>query len=89
MTLKFAHYREYEDHGPHAVPERSIKGGRTVAYTEENGVVTFAVAKCGPRDNFCRKTGRVIAEGRYLKGKFDTIQLADGQTAYEAIGEAL
>jgi len=33
----------------------------------EKNKVKFGVAICGPRDNFARKVGRSIAEGRALK----------------------
>lgn len=29
----------------------------------------LAAARCGDKDNFCRKTGRRIAVGRFVKGK--------------------
>lgn len=43
----------------------ACKGGATVAYWQpEPGVVLYAVAHCSPRDNYNKKIGRAIAEGR-------------------------
>jgi len=43
----------------------ATKGGATVAYWQpEPGVVLYAVAHCSPRDNYNKKIGRAIAEGR-------------------------
>lgn len=42
----------------------------TVVAKFENNTLVFAVARCSDKDQFCRKTGRAIAEGRLSKGKF-------------------
>lgn len=88
---KFAHFRHIHRAEEFDAPvEVATKGGKTVAYTEENGIVRFAVATCSSRDNFCRKTGRYIAEQRLKSHKLvTTVQLVEGQSAYEAISEAL
>lgn len=47
----------------------NAKGGKkfTVAYRVVNGSINFEVAACNERDQFCRRIGRAIAEGRLLK----------------------
>ena len=43
----------------------SNRGGATIAFREiEPGVIKMAMALCSNRDNFCRKTGRIISGGR-------------------------
>lgn len=85
---KFAHFRD-RDFAYVGGPLK-LKGGCTAAYFEADGVVTFSVARCNDNENFNRKIGRAVAEGRLLKGKqVQTVTLAEGQTAYEAIVEAL
>lgn len=49
-------------------------GHRTSAYiirgtTDEYMIVAVATANCNPKDNFCRRVGRLIAKGRLLAGK--------------------
>jgi hypothetical protein len=64
----------------------NVKGGKTVAYEEADGVVVYAVAKCHERDNFCRRTGRVKAEGRLKSARYvKTLELLDDQSAVAAI----
>ena len=41
----------------------------SLAGTHENGVLKIAAARCSNRDNFQRKKGRQIAEGRLHKDK--------------------
>jgi hypothetical protein len=43
------------------------KGGTTVAYEVNGSLVTFATAKCSKRDSYCKRTGRDIATGRWLR----------------------
>ncbi len=61
-TVHFMHIRNSEN---------PVKGGKTIAYTlvDNNRAVLFNVACCCPNDNFCRRTGRLISEGRLLKAK--------------------
>ena len=35
----------------------------------DNNILSIAVARCSNKDNFIRKKGRMIAEGRLRKGK--------------------
>jgi len=44
----------------------SGKGATTIAYSldVEQQVCYFALARCNPMDNFCRRTGRVKSAGR-------------------------
>lgn len=47
-------------------------GGRAsiaVEYIRETGLVVYGVAWCSPKDQFNRKKGRMIAEGRLESGK--------------------
>lgn len=48
------------------------RGGVTIAYSvdEEAKVVYYALARCNPSDNFCRRIGRVKAAGRLLSPKW-------------------
>lgn len=39
---------------------------------EQRQVVAFATAKVHPKDQFCRRTGRVKAEGRLHSGRYRT-----------------
>lgn len=55
----FMHYRKYNRQG-----QIESRGGLTVAVSLENRTVTYAIAQCSTKDNFCRKQGRVKAEGR-------------------------
>jgi hypothetical protein len=41
----------------------------TVVGNYNEGILKIAVARNGKKDNFCRKTGRLIAVGRLLKEK--------------------
>lgn len=49
--------------------EESIinNGGATIAYTEQRDGIHYAVAFCGPRDNFSRHIGRRCAIGRLAR----------------------
>jgi hypothetical protein len=64
-----------------------VKGGLTIAYEEDEDhkVVTFAIARCHERDNFCRRTGRVKAEGRLKSKSARTLELKEDQSAYHAV----
>lgn len=47
-----------------------IQGARvTVVGQLEGNSLNVACARCSPRDNFVRRKGRTIAEGRLKKGK--------------------
>jgi hypothetical protein len=55
------------------------KGGITVGY-EINSLVEphqlqMATAYCNPADNYCRRIGRLIVEGRMNKGMYVTIDI--------------
>jgi hypothetical protein len=41
----------------------------TVVGEHSEGVLKIAVSRCSNKDNFYRKKGRLIAEGRLAKGK--------------------
>ena len=56
--LKFFHFRSEQG-----------KGSVTIGYEVnlETKTVTFTVAHCAPHDNFCRRIGRDICQGRFRK----------------------
>ena len=39
-------------------------GGYTLAYILEDGFIRYGTAFCSPRDQYCRRTGRELAEER-------------------------
>ncbi len=41
----------------------------TIAGEFMGNTLCLAAARCGGKDNFCRKTGRIVASGRFTKGK--------------------
>jgi Rv2632c-like len=63
--VEYAHYRvpAPNDKTPRA------KGGATVAvlYDAEGEFIVDGMARCHPRDNYCKQLGRTIALGRALK----------------------
>jgi hypothetical protein len=61
--MRWLHIRRRDKQG-----NLTPKGGMTVAYDLEEGIVFFAVAKCSKKDHYCRKTGRSISQGRFDKG---------------------
>ena len=67
--MKFIHLRN-ENEERHLHP----KGGITIGYdVTKNDVIEYAVAKCGPRDHYCRKIGAKICEGRFKVGQIKRI----------------
>ena len=65
MKIKFIHIRNAANIN---------KGGQTVALEcdRHDMVHAYAVAYCHPKDNFCKRTGRIKAEGK-LKSKHSRI----------------
>jgi len=59
MTVSFMHYRKYDRQG-----QIESKGGLTLAIERHGNQLIVAMAECGRHDNFNRKLGRTIAEGR-------------------------
>jgi len=53
------HYRKFDRRG-----QIMPKGGLTLAINQDGNYLTIAMAQCGRKDNFDRKMGRTIAEGR-------------------------
>lgn len=41
----------------------------TISARVDGETMCFSAARCGKRDQFCRKTGRLIASGRLQKNK--------------------
>lgn len=72
----------------HVRPEGSDnrQGGFTIAFNHNEGSneVSFAVARCNAKDNFCRATGRRIAEGR-LNANHDVSVINTRAKKYETI----
>lgn len=57
--IKFMHIRPLH----HGQPE--TKGGMTIAYENMgDNTYQYAISFCHPKDNFCKRTGRVKAAGR-------------------------
>lgn len=86
---KFMHVRNHVGEG-----DVETKGGVTIAYTEEavpEGIrVIFATAVCSSRDNYCRRTGRVIAEGRLQSDHYrDDLIVEPNGSVYEALLEVV
>lgn len=58
--IKFIHYRRFDDNG-----RPMSRGGHTVAYyIEDDGLIRAADAHCSKKDNFCYRTGRMVAVQR-------------------------
>lgn len=72
MSVKFIHYRSKKH------PE---KGGATVAYEDhldtsgDDGSVKHAMSTCSNSDNFNKRIGRSVAEGRLKKNKSSSIRI--------------
>lgn len=68
--------------GPYVLEERARQAVAVTAcyiYDEQTGVhVASGHAFCGPGDQFCRKTGRTIAEGRARKELAAVLQSGNG-----------
>jgi hypothetical protein len=47
----------------------------------DSGILKIAVSRCSHKDNFIKKTGRVIAEGRLAKGKIHSSYSVDKITS--------
>lgn len=77
MTTRFAHIR-YENHNGDIIP----RGGWTYAYKFlPDGKIAAARSQCSSIDNYCRRIGRDICQGRMAAGKyltFDYDQEVDG-----------
>lgn len=78
--VKFMHLRHIDgkQHEDGKIHPRN-HGGMTVAYTEEgNGIIKYAVAFCGSKDNFNYATGRVKAAGRLNSERYQHTVLPSG-----------
>ena len=62
-TIKFIHRRPMVSMSGWA-PSIASRGGFTVAYRELEDGVEYSVATCSTRDNYNKKLGRTIAQGR-------------------------
>jgi len=43
---------------------RTENGSVTLAWEDGSGYIRLGIATCSPKDSFCKKTGRMIAENR-------------------------
>lgn len=68
----FMHYRKYNRQG-----QIESRGGLTLAVNLDGRAIHVAMAECGRKDNFDRKRGRMIAEGRLNNDKFVVLALPD------------
>lgn len=68
-------------------PEET-KNRVTVIGEHSEGMLNIAIAVCSKKDNFYRKKGRAIAEGRLKKGKFYAQFKKDNCTTKEFIALA-
>lgn len=58
--IQYKHIRPVDEMGRY-----KNRGGLTIAYRETGeNTIEYRVAYCSKNDNFCRKTGRTIAERR-------------------------
>jgi hypothetical protein len=48
--------------------QNTLEGTYTIAYKLGDKGAFYSIARCNPKDNFCRKTGRTIAGHRLAKG---------------------
>ena len=54
-----------------------------------DGIVSIAASRCSAKDNFSRKKGRQIAEGRLVKGKLvDSFEKKDSMSNVEFLNYA-
>ena len=58
-NIEFLHIRQYDENN-----KVLNSGGFTLAFKEDNGVFKYAMAMCGPNDNFNKAYGRAKAGGR-------------------------
>jgi hypothetical protein len=85
--VKFIHLRRIVDAD---LADVDMHGGATVAFKQNGREVIYAVARCTDRDNYCRRTGRIIAAGRLLKGqKITAVVLEPEESIYDVVFEQL
>lgn len=69
-NFRFLHIRRYIPTTDFYSNHIQTKGGKTICYRElDDGTIEYTVARCSARDNFCRKTGRSIALGRFQQSE--------------------
>lgn len=73
--IGFIHVRNTDNEG-----KIMGRGGKTFAYEVKDGkVIKVAAASCHDKDNFCKKTGRIKAEGR-LKSAYYSKEVLPPET---------
>jgi hypothetical protein len=83
QMCKFLHIRNTE------AGQVTGKGGLTVAYSQAEGNLYYAVARCSSRENFCRKIGRAVSRGRLAEGKGTVLPIGESEKAYDVLLEAI
>jgi hypothetical protein len=64
MSVKYIHLRRWKNGEP--LPH----GGATIAYyIDETDTAHYSIAECSDKDNFNRKIGRNVADGRLFGPK--------------------
>ena len=69
-SVRFAHIDVLaQTHHTRPQPWELVPARMTFCYTvdDESNRITYGVATCATRDHFCRRTGRLISEGRFGK----------------------
>lgn len=62
---------------------------RTIAAVVTNNTMSIGISICGPRDNFNKKLGRVIATGRANKKPFKLISINNNDNPRDLFFDAV
>jgi hypothetical protein len=92
MSIHFLHVRKQDAQG-----NLSTKGGTTFAFDVEDSAdgvsvnVVYSEARChGDKQNFSRRIGRAVAEGRFNKGTVaGVLKIEQGDNLFGRIRAAL
>lgn len=75
--IRFIHLRQFNaDRG-----EYQHNAGTTIAYEVTDNEIRYSVARCNPREHFCKRVGRQVASGRLLANKCTVIPATAEQIA--------
>jgi hypothetical protein len=77
--MKFLHFRYVDiNDGPDTQTDTvRTKGGKTIAYEAAEGKLKYSIARCADRENFCRRTGRLVSSGRFNHGQVFVVENFD------------